>query len=760
MIGLLVRVALLSVVPVLASAAGMQLDPLVMVLSLLAVIVEVGLLFRIDKRGRPKDRVLRNFVFELGAVYVLQLWLLILQDDLVPKAGGPHGPANAATAQSVRRMDSPIAHKDPVRSDSGPAPVPVAPAPPPPPPPPARPVIPDYPPPIGPEGFVVDAGPELLRWKPKTFSVVLPCAEEREFAYKTVESIHKMTPSEVLHEIVVVDDGSNPPLSETHLTPEIQQKFKVKIFRHEQTVGLIGAKKTGGDGATGDILVFLDCHVAPQKDWHIDILGLIAENYRRMVIPAITALDIDTWTQIGNGGGGSSKCYVTWDGDFKWGGTDDMYMGMLSGGLLGMSNRWWQESGGYDPDMFGWGGENIDQGVRMWVCGGEIVTAQRSQVAHMWRTNGRTSARYHHVGDTIKNRARAIYAWNEEFADKLDEYPTFAQRKRGYHGPGNWYGDMHHYAEVKKRLSGCRPFAWYIRRFKALYEDAGVVPESIFMLKEDRSGKCLLFMGSAGTSGSGREGVRLADCDENNDRFFWHLANRNKRNGKCCSGFRAWNTEQCLESVQKEGRAQTGICEVSGSNARQIWSLTPEGFLKSPRTCIGITEDERIVEKPCMALRNMGGSRFSKVSLRQPLETRLYKQAQRDHPEVFAKLNAWFLEQEKQAGPPGPHACHVDGHQCVALYFADGLNRCLDEAGVFTTDAGECAPFLIDGVRLKLAENGACLDTWSDQDPETWGFYDCHGGANQAFDKKGAARYCAKVEISKPQCFETRPWVG
>jgi len=38
-----------------------------------------------------------------------------------------------------------------------------------------------------------------------------------------------------------------------------------------------------------------------------------------MVIPQITGLDIDTWTQVGSGGG-MSKCYLTWDGDFKWGG--------------------------------------------------------------------------------------------------------------------------------------------------------------------------------------------------------------------------------------------------------------------------------------------------------------------------------------------------------------------------------------------------------------------------------------------------------
>ncbi len=55
--------------------------------------------------------------------------------------------------------------------------------------------------------------------------------------------------------------SGNPPLSATHLNDEVRQKYKVLIKRHEQTVGLIGAKQTGGDAATGDIIVFFDCHV-------------------------------------------------------------------------------------------------------------------------------------------------------------------------------------------------------------------------------------------------------------------------------------------------------------------------------------------------------------------------------------------------------------------------------------------------------------------------------------------------------------------
>merc|ERR1712118_474491 len=101
-----------------------------------------------------------------------------------------------------------------------------------------------------------------------------------------------------------------------------------------------------------------------------------------------------------------------------------------------------------------------------------------------------------------------------------------------------WYGDLGSYQKVKDRCQGCHPFAWYLRRFKVVYEDAGIIPHEIFMIKEVQSGKCLLFQGSAGTSGSGCEGVVFEACDATNPRFFWHLGNRNHKNGKCCSGLR------------------------------------------------------------------------------------------------------------------------------------------------------------------------------------------------------------------------------
>merc|ERR1719401_549731 len=186
-----------------------------------------------------------------------------------------------------------------------------------------------------------------------------------------------------------------------------------------------------------------------------------------------------------------AKCYLTWDVDFKWVESDDPFMPAISGGLLGMSKRWWHETGGYDNQMLGWGGENLDQSLRMWLCGGEIMSARDSFVAHMWRGGDlRTRARYWFVGDSSVNRARAVHAWYGEFDEKLKHYPSFERRKWVSWGSSPWYGNLSNVFAVKERLQ-CRPFAWFLRRFKAIYEDAGLLPERVYMLREESTQLCL-----------------------------------------------------------------------------------------------------------------------------------------------------------------------------------------------------------------------------------------------------------------------------
>jgi hypothetical protein len=75
--------------------------------------------------------------------------------------------------------------------------------------------------------------------------------------------------------------------------------------------------------------------------------------------------------------------------------------------------------------MYGWGGENLDQSLRSWLCGGEIMVAQDAFVAHMWRvaSNPKTRAKFHIPGDSVSvNRFRAAEAWGVTYMPEAAFY--------------------------------------------------------------------------------------------------------------------------------------------------------------------------------------------------------------------------------------------------------------------------------------------------------------------------------------------------
>lgn len=410
-----------------------------------------------------------------------------------------------------------------------------------------------------------------------TLSVVLPCANEQRFAWMTAKSIAESTPSYVLKEVIVVDDGSTPPLQEK-FPKDIVESAKVKFVRHEHHTGLINAKAAGAEIATGDIIVFLDCHVKPAAEWWNPIIEKIRTNYRRIVVPSITDLNVDTWTE-NRRSGGLSKCYLTWDSDFKWFESDDEFVAVMSGGLLAMSNEWWKETGGYDRNMLGWGGENIDQSVRTWLCGGEIVNAKHSYIAHMWRTADKpdTAAKYSvPAGSVTVNRYRAASAWMSEWTDKIETFPEFKKFKDKSLRP-----DISNILEVKNRLK-CHHFSYYIDKFYKIYHWGGLLPKNVFQFRDAKSGLCL--------EHEHGDKVVIAPCgDSTVQGQLWHHANRD--GNKCCSGFRNWNTDQCMASYGVGNQVTTFTCDISGSNRAEFVSLNEKTnqleFVDHPGSCVG-----------------------------------------------------------------------------------------------------------------------------------------------------------------------------
>eukprot|EP00927_Polykrikos_kofoidii_P037147 TRINITY_DN31322_c0_g1_i1.p1 TRINITY_DN31322_c0_g1~~TRINITY_DN31322_c0_g1_i1.p1 ORF type:complete len:690 (+),score=118.95 TRINITY_DN31322_c0_g1_i1:92-2071(+) len=457
--------------------------------------------------------------------------------------------------------------------------------------------------------------------KMRTISIILPCADE-QYALSTVERFCQRTPAEQLAEIIVVDDGSDPPMQklfeEDARRLDRDARCKVRFLRHAITTGLMAAKQTGGKEARGDVVAFFDCHVSPQIGWHEEIMHLIEENPRRMVVPGITDLDLDTFDEA-KSTAVNAKCYLTFDMNFKWYDDSTPFVPTISGGLVAMGRTWFNLTGGFDEGMHGWGGENLDQSLRAWLCGGEIVKTKHSRVAHMWRTaDPRTRQKRHRrSAPHTNNQGRVAVAW-------LDAFLPI------YRGQKVQNAEVMNFAEVKRKLQ-CKPFVYFLYRFRRIYISGGVIAKSVFQLREKASGLCLTARGGATVGkpclkGDANQHFQLGNVDLAKPARFGADV--------CCSGLRHYGTNDCLDFFDEKG-ANFYSCDVSGRNTNQLYRISHDGFIeRQDGTCLLLDKANAPVQKSsCKTLRDMAAGKsndkqhgvFEQIDRFEPKEWDIYR---------------------------------------------------------------------------------------------------------------------------------------
>jgi len=299
-----------------------------------------------------------------------------------------------------------------------------------------------------------------------TISVVVIGFNEHAYVERTIASIKEYTHQDTLYEIILVDDHSEPALSTSYKQEEY--KGLVKYIHNDERIGLIKSRTIGANMATGDIIVFFDCHVKPKKNWESPIIQRINENYRHVVVPAIPILDGDKWEQKGTAVG--FKMMMDWSLGFHWfeDGTDDVPI--MSGGLLSISNRWWHESGEYDTGMEQWGSENIEQSLRVWLCGGEITVARESHVLHLFRP----TFPYKIDGSkTKKNKDRLLATWFDQYLPYSTK-DTMEQLRKKH--------DVTERLELKENLD-CKNIGFWVERFREVLTCRGMIGARQFQLK-------------------------------------------------------------------------------------------------------------------------------------------------------------------------------------------------------------------------------------------------------------------------------------
>ena len=222
-------------------------------------------------------------------------------------------------------------------------------------------------------------------------SIVIASRNEGDCLRKTVRACIDST-ADFHYEIVVADDASDDGSVD-----ELQRQFPgVRVVRHEQRQGVAPTKDLGARHARGDVLVFLDGHCNPEPG---AISRLVADVEQLQgsaaVAPRVPLLDCTSWqnsqTTCGNG-------YVLELETFeqRWALLPDLRRHghfiespNLVGCCFAVSRELYENLGGFDCHMRGWGSEQVDFGLTIWLTGYCVFNDLEAVIGHRFQPDDR-----------------------------------------------------------------------------------------------------------------------------------------------------------------------------------------------------------------------------------------------------------------------------------------------------------------------------------------------------------------------------------
>ncbi|MFP4235674.1 MAG: glycosyltransferase, partial [Nitriliruptoraceae bacterium] len=286
-----------------------------------------------------------------------------------------------------------------------------------------------HPVPIGNRWDLLDA-PELGRWTPTArLSVVIPHYQAVGALERTLASLAAQTYPKDLLEVVVVDDGSDPPLELPDAAGAAWSGLEVRVLHQEDLgFGLARARHNGALAATGSILVFLDAdmlceprHLEAHARWH-HLTDLAVTLGERQHVPADEDHPLPPAEAVraaAEAGGLETllgtlpRQRPTWL-DHHWQRTDrltsdhdDLYRAM-AGGNLGVSRNRYLDVGGFDVTFTQWGSEDTDLGHRLFLAGGLLVHEPEAACWHQGDTGGLEDHERHSLEEQRARLAQTI----------------------------------------------------------------------------------------------------------------------------------------------------------------------------------------------------------------------------------------------------------------------------------------------------------------------------------------------------------------
>nr|MBA2530021.1 glycosyltransferase [Euzebyales bacterium] len=240
------------------------------------------------------------------------------------------------------------------------------------------------------------AVPALGHWSPeRRVTVVVPYHQAPTELARTLAGLSRQSYPRELLQVVVVDDGSQPPLA----PPASGGGLRVHVVRQDDRgYGLARARNTGAAVAGGEAVVFLDCDMVPEAwqveshaRWHHVVGDALVVGSRRHVTfdgvgpAALTALPAGAGVDLLVG----ERPQVVPDHiERNLARTDQLtsrhtdLFRVVSGGNLSVLAETFHRLGGFDETFAQWGAEDTELGFRAFTDGALLVPDRQALCWH------------------------------------------------------------------------------------------------------------------------------------------------------------------------------------------------------------------------------------------------------------------------------------------------------------------------------------------------------------------------------------------
>lgn len=424
----------------------------------------------------------------------------------------------------------------------------------------------------------------LIRKLPRASIIVTMHNTDWSVLIRMLHSIIDTAPTELVEEIIIVDDASDVEHLQSRLDSYIKAYTKVKKVRIPDRVGYLMARNKGAELASAPVLIFLNADTECSPGWMEPLLERIAFNRSTIVSPSIDSIDRNTleyiFLQTESVGGFNWNLMFTWKSMIRKESNPDqpIMTPTLPGGNFAIDKDLFNILGQHDPVMDILDFSNLELSIKCWLCGGrlEIIPCSHVGQVEAGSDSDLTSSQQMILNASMRTAEVWFGEYKSYFYDRVGE-------------PSMDLGDMSRQQLIKQSLQ-CHPFKWY---HENVYPDLFIPghSEAAGEMRNPWSALCI----DSGVN-SVLLPLRLFPCHDMGGHQFWIFSELGEIR----------RDEVCLDYAGQGENVVLYPCHGTGGN--QEWVMDKSRILhKQSRKCLTVSGNDT----PTVPLPDKPETRFA-----------------------------------------------------------------------------------------------------------------------------------------------------